>query len=109
VVATAVRYLAATSDRPYRKAMPPHEAAEVLMSESGRLAHPSVVHAFLDAVAPYPVGSLVRLSDGRAGRILRAGTGSRPVVEVNWGPDGRVTDPVEVDLTASPTLFVSAS
>jgi HD-GYP domain-containing protein (c-di-GMP phosphodiesterase class II) len=108
VVAVAARYLAAVSDRPYRAALRPHEAAEVLMSEAGRLAHPTIVTAFLESVAAYPVGTMVRLSDRRAGRVRAPGTGTRPVVVVHWDPDGRPCDQVEVDLAAKPTLFIES-
>lgn len=108
VVAVCHRYLAAVAPRPHRPAMPPHEALETLMSEGGCLAAGPVIDAFMRGVAPYPVGEVVRLSDGRGGRVTRLGTPSRPVVEVLFDENGEPADPEAVDLARHPSLFVAA-
>jgi HD-GYP domain-containing protein (c-di-GMP phosphodiesterase class II) len=40
-------YLALISERPYRKAMPPEKAIEIILSEKGRYFDPEVVEGFL--------------------------------------------------------------
>lgn len=98
----------AVARRPQRPAMPPHEALETLMGEGGRLAAGPVIDAFTRGMAPYPVGVVVRLSDGRGGRVTRLGTASRPVVEVPLDENGEPADPEAVDLARHPSLFVAA-
>jgi putative nucleotidyltransferase with HDIG domain len=49
VIAVADAYDAMTSDRPYRKAMSPFDAKEVITRASGTQFDPEVVAAFLDA------------------------------------------------------------
>ena len=48
IVAVADAYEAMTSDRPYRKAMHPRDALEVIVREAGRQFDPAVVEAFKD-------------------------------------------------------------
>jgi putative nucleotidyltransferase with HDIG domain len=49
IISVADVYDALTSDRPYRKAMSPFEAKEVIVNGSGTDFDPKVVEAFLDA------------------------------------------------------------
>lgn len=48
IVAVADAYEAMTSDRPYRKGLPPEEAAEVIRREAGRQFDPEVARVFLE-------------------------------------------------------------
>lgn len=64
IVAIADVYDAFTSDRPYKKASPPHEAIEYIMGSAGRYFDFDMVQAFIRKVVPYPVGTLVKLSNG---------------------------------------------
>jgi HD-GYP domain-containing protein (c-di-GMP phosphodiesterase class II) len=50
IIAVADAYEAMTSERPYRTALGPQEAAEELRREAGRQFHPDVVEALLRAV-----------------------------------------------------------
>ena len=50
IIAVADAYEAMTSDRPYRSALAPEEAADELRRESGRQFHADVVEALLRAV-----------------------------------------------------------
>jgi len=109
VVAVCHRYLAAVSCRPHRPAMPPHEALDLLYTLGGRLADPAVVRTFTEAVAAYPLGALVRLSDGRCGRVVEGGMPTRPRVEVLWEPGGEPSrPPCVVALSECQTLFVAS-
>ncbi len=49
VIAVADVYDSLTSDRPYRKAMAPHEARETILQGSGREFDPKIVEAFVSA------------------------------------------------------------
>lgn len=64
ICAAADMYNAMTTDRVYRRALPPHEAYEMLMGAGGSLLSFEVVKTFLSCVEPYPAGSVVRLSTG---------------------------------------------
>lgn len=57
-------YDALVSNRPYRKAILPSEAIEHIMANSGAIFDPKLVELFIRKVAPFPVGTLVRLSNG---------------------------------------------
>ena len=50
VIAVADVYDALTSDRPYRKAMSPFEAKEILVKGAGADFDPTVVEAFVQAL-----------------------------------------------------------
>lgn len=70
VVAVADSYEAMTSDRPYRKAIMPHQALSELARNAGNGYNPKVVKCFVDVVAAYPLGTVVRLSDGSMATVV---------------------------------------
>ncbi|MDO8677224.1 MAG: hypothetical protein Q7R30_01480 [Acidobacteriota bacterium] len=49
MISVADVYDALTSDRPYRKAMSPYDAKEILLKGSGTDFDPRVIDAFIDA------------------------------------------------------------
>lgn len=69
IAAIADVYDALTSDRPYRRAMSPNEAIEYLMGGADRLFDFQMVSIFVKNIVPYPVGTLVKLSDGNIGVV----------------------------------------
>lgn len=93
IVGIADCYSAMTRPRPYRPAMTPYEAAKrILLDGSENRFDRTIVRAFLDAVALFPIGSIVELSDGRRATVVRANPDkhTRPVVE-EIAEDGRPT------------------
>ncbi|MDR1619350.1 MAG: HD-GYP domain-containing protein [Clostridiales bacterium] len=70
VIAVADVYDALVSDRPYRHAMLPSDAVEYVMSGYNTMFDPLVVDAFVRKVAPYPVGTCVRLSNNVTGIVV---------------------------------------
>ena len=99
IVAIADVYDALTSDRPYRKGLLPSEAIELIMGSSGTHFEPSLVSVFLRKIAPYPIGTLVRLSNGCSGIIMKNHEDFclRPVVRILQDDDVDV-EPFIVDL-----------
>ncbi len=103
IVSVADVYVAMTSDRPYRPAMQPYEAAKtVLMDAAKDKFDRTLVRALLDTVSLFPIGSEVHLSDGSAARVLRANPGrhTSPIVETigaDGSPTGYVLDLSEED------------
>lgn len=84
IVAVTDAYVAMTRPRPHRPAMKPYDAAKsVLIDASKNRFDRTVVRAFLDAVALLPIGSIVELSTGKIGRVIRANPDKHtcPVVE----------------------------
>ena len=77
-------YDALTSNRPYREAMLPSDAVEYIMSGFGNMFDPDVVEAFIQKVAPYPVGTCVELSNGVKGIVAEnyENAGMRPKVQM---------------------------
>lgn len=71
IIAVADVYDALTSDRPYRRAMLPSEAMEYIMGGAATLFDPEYVFLFTRKVAAYPLGTCVKLSDGRAGIVVK--------------------------------------
>ena len=49
IISVADVYDSLTSDRPYRKAMSPFDAKEIIVKGAGTDFDPSVVHAFVEA------------------------------------------------------------
>lgn len=107
IVAAADAFDAVCSKRPYREAISPYKGMEFLLRECKR-GHfdGNVIRNFLDSLSLFPVGTYVRLSDGRNAKVLRANPGehTNPVV-LPLGSDG-FEDNVELDLLSEPDLEV---
>jgi HD-GYP domain-containing protein (c-di-GMP phosphodiesterase class II) len=69
IITIADVYDALTSDRPYRKGLNPAEAVEYIMGGTGALFDPDLVKLFITKIAPYPVGTTVKLSNGLVGIV----------------------------------------
>jgi HD-GYP domain-containing protein (c-di-GMP phosphodiesterase class II) len=64
IAALADVFDALTSDRVYRKRLLPHEAIDVLLRSADRLFDRQLVTTFVANIAPFPKGTLVKLSSG---------------------------------------------
>ena len=84
IISVADVYDALTSARPYREPSAAPEAIEYIMGASGKAFDINVVSAFLRRVAPYPVGSCVRLSNGKMAIVVKQNDHNplRPVVRL---------------------------
>ncbi|MCT4620645.1 MAG: HD-GYP domain-containing protein [Marinisporobacter sp.] len=84
IVAITDTYDAMISDKPYRKAIPPNEAIEFIMGSAGRYFDFHMVKLFAKKVIPYPVGSMVKLSNGEIGVVeeIKPEFSLRPKVKV---------------------------
>ncbi|MBM3275397.1 MAG: HD domain-containing protein [Candidatus Sericytochromatia bacterium] len=71
ILAVADSFDAMSSDRIYARRYSPALAYQAIRASAGRAFDPAVTSAFLSAVAPFPVGTAVRLSSGEAGTVVR--------------------------------------
>jgi hypothetical protein len=83
----------------------PHRAAEGLVRQSGRAFSGKNVNRFLHKIGYYPIGSLVELSDGSLGVVVKQNKEAlfKPVVRIvdSQGNIGKV-----VDLIGTAELFI---
>lgn len=100
MVAVADCFDAVTTDRPYRKAEERRQALNILQSESGRGYDPHVVRTFVRLLGVFPVGSLVQLSSGEIGIVVRNHEQllARPTIRMVLDASGNVAEPDELDL-----------
>ncbi|SHJ47464.1 HD-GYP domain-containing protein [Paramaledivibacter caminithermalis] len=93
IASVADVYDALTSDRPYRKALSPHEAVEYLMGSGGRYFNMDLVKSFLQRIIPFPVGTVVKLSNGFIGTVEKIHSDMllRPVIKVFRYNDENIT------------------
>ncbi len=84
ILAVADVYDALTSNRPYRVPSPPNEAIEYIMGGLDSHFDENAVKAFLRKVAPYPLGSKLKLSNGETAYVIKNYPDQplRPVVAV---------------------------
>jgi HD-GYP domain-containing protein (c-di-GMP phosphodiesterase class II) len=73
-------YDALTTTRPYRPAMSPHRALHLMRNEMVSHFEPRLLRHFMEALGPYPWGTLLKLSDGRLAVVSR-----RNVADM-WNP-----------------------
>ena len=93
IAAVADVYDAITSERPYKAAAPPRAGVDVIVAGSGRAFDPEVVETFRRVVFPHPVGTEIRLLDGRAGVVVHVDPDNPDVPIVRLAGDD---EPVEV-------------
>ncbi|OUM95738.1 MAG: hypothetical protein A9Z00_11320 [Thermobacillus sp. ZCTH02-B1] len=79
----------------------PHEGIEYIMSKVDTHYDITVVRAFVRSVTPYPIGTVVRLSNGMIGTVveMHKGNPSRPVIQTN-------EHGLRIDLMHFPTEFI---
>ena len=91
VAAVADVYDAVAADRPYKRAMPAHEAVRIVVDGSGTMFDSEVVEVFRRVVLPYPLGSEVELDDGTVGVVCHVDPNRphEPIVRFRRGGDVR--------------------
>lgn len=84
IVAITDMYDALTSDRPYRLALEPQTAIEYLLASSLHQLDPELVKKFVKIIIPYPIGTVVKLSNGEVGVVeeLDLEYPLRPIIKV---------------------------
>jgi HD-GYP domain-containing protein (c-di-GMP phosphodiesterase class II) len=102
IVAVADAYDAMTSRRTYSEARLPDESMEVLARNSGTAFDPVLVRLFVQIMGVYPPRSVVRLSTGEVGVVVRpSGTDMlRPAVRVIADSSGAFIEPHDIELSA---------
>lgn len=108
IISIADVYDALASDRPYRKALIPSEATEYIMGATYTFFDPDLVKVFITKIAPYPVGTCVKLSNGLTGIVTENFESYclRPNVRVFQDGDFKVI-PYEISLADHQSLNVT--
>jgi HD-GYP domain-containing protein (c-di-GMP phosphodiesterase class II) len=90
IAGLADTYVALVSKRPYRPAMLPYLAMETIL-DLAKLGYfdRETVRLLLVTLSLYPLGSYVRLNDGRVAKVMRTGGEqyAQPVVQI-WEKRG---------------------
>lgn len=99
-----------TYDRLLRYEKYPHyQAIEYLYGAGNYLFDSKVVNAFINNLAVYPLGSLVKLSNGEVGLVVnvRKNQGPRPIVKVYYDNTSKpLITPKDIDLGKERTVFI---
>lgn len=109
IVSIADVYDAVTSDRPYRKALLPHEAYELMMVSGCQHFDPQILPVFLERIAVYPVGTIVQLSSGDIGVVVSvpAELPLRPVIRLIVDKNRRLyPNSAFLDMQKNLTVFI---
>ena len=110
IVALADVYDALTSDVTYRKAVPVYEALAIITKAAGTYFNPELVDHFAGNIAPYPIGSVVRLSNNHIGVVVDISheAKTKPVVRVIADEQKRrMNKIVEIDLSKNNRLYIA--
>ena len=92
IVAIADVYDAITSYRSYRKPMPPRDAMELIMSETG--FDYDIVKTFIEKIEPYPVNTCVVLSNMKQGIVIDTSSSQRPIIRLRGS--GEIVDLLDI-------------
>lgn len=71
ILAIADVYDALSSNRSYRQSWSPTQVIDYITSRSGTQFDPDLMGPFLASVSAYPVGTMVKFSDGSVGIVIR--------------------------------------
>lgn len=82
IVSVVDFYDALTTDRPYKRAVAPWRAIELLEQEGDARTDPRLRRVFIQLVGRYPVGSLVELDSGELAVVSRQNDGAPDRPEV---------------------------
>jgi len=101
IVSVADCFDAITSKRSYRKPEERRQALSILQAGAGRAFDPRVVRTFVRLVGLFPVGSLVQLSSGEVGVVVRNHERAlgRPTIRLVLDAGGNATEKAEIDLS----------
>jgi HD-GYP domain-containing protein (c-di-GMP phosphodiesterase class II) len=101
IVSVADCFDALTSKRSYRKPEERRQALAILQTGAGRAFDPRVVRTFVRLVGLFPVGSLVQLSTGEVGVVVRNHERAlgRPTIRLVLDAAGNATETAEIDLS----------
>jgi HD-GYP domain-containing protein (c-di-GMP phosphodiesterase class II) len=101
IVSVADCFDAITSKRSYRKPEERRQALAILQMGAGRSFDPRVVRTFVRLVGLFPVGSLVQLSTGEVGVVVRNHEHAlgRPTIRLVLDAEGSAAEATEIDLS----------
>lgn len=111
IIAVADVYDALTADRPYRKALPPYHALEMIFTTEKDF-NPNVIQAFRKSLNLYPRDTLVTLNTGEIGLVVAVPSSfpTRPLVRLMFDCDGKYLDrEIYIDLLYELTYFIKSS
>ena len=110
ITAIADVYDALTTDRPYRVALSAYEAIKIVMSGVDTLFDPEILQYFIRRFSLYPSGSLVKLSDGSIGLVLKSNPQAvmSPIIKILRDKTGaKPKERLEVNLLNEQNLYIS--
>jgi HD-GYP domain-containing protein (c-di-GMP phosphodiesterase class II) len=104
IAAIANAHSSLSSNRPFRRALPPDQVWQRLKDGAGTLFNREITHLFLTVLPPYPVGTQVVVTSGRwkdyRGVVVtvRQDSMARPVIRLLADEQDQRIDPVDLDL-----------
>jgi putative nucleotidyltransferase with HDIG domain len=110
VVSISDIYDALTSNRPYKNALAQHQALKIIFGMKGQDLSQDLVERFIRCLGIYPLGSLVRLSNGMYGIVVGENSVNLllPTVKIVSDEKGRHVRGDVLDLGAEPSLPTGA-
>lgn len=111
VIGLADVYESLVHHRPHRPRRSPLDALKEILNRERAAFPDKILKALIQALSPYPVGSLVRLNTGEIGRVVAINDDRplRPIVEVLVRGGKRLEKPMVSDLSQSPLLNIQDS
>jgi putative nucleotidyltransferase with HDIG domain len=64
-------YVSMVSGHGINNPVTPSQALNELLNNAGKLYHPSLLNQFIQIIGVYPIGSIVRLSNGQTGLVVK--------------------------------------
>lgn len=96
IIAVADVFDALVSDRIYRKKWPIYQAREYLMSQTNIQFDNDIIRTFMQNIAAFPNGTIVKLSTGESGIVINQNKNfpERPIIKVFKDSNGHLVDKI---------------
>jgi HD-GYP domain-containing protein (c-di-GMP phosphodiesterase class II) len=110
IVAIADVYDALTSDSSYRQAVSVYEALAIILKAGGTYFNEELVNRFVENIAVYPIGSVIRLNNNQIGVVVDISREykTKPVVRIILDENKQaINQLMEIDLSKNPRLYIA--
>lgn len=112
IVMVADVFDALTTDRPYRPAYPVSQAIDIIESLADRCFEKEIVAALSSNISRFPSGSIVMLSTGEIGHVIKTDIDApdKPFVKVVFDREkNQLNEPYEIKISDEPSISVTKS
>ncbi|HOF00526.1 MAG TPA: HD domain-containing protein [Spirochaetota bacterium] len=107
IIAVVDAYCSAIADKPFKDPLHAKDAVQDLLKSGGTAYDPAILRELVKNISFYPVGSLIRLSNGIPAKVIgTSGVAMRPIVRTIILNSSGATEGEIIDLSKRNDLYI---